>query len=55
MKSSIKNTFERWDKIKEALEESEILEGDKYPEMLQVVALLTLASVLEDILRTIRT
>ena len=53
--NSIQNTFKRWDEVKKVFEESETLEGDKYTEMLQVTALLTIASVLEDIFAELKT
>ena len=53
--NSIQNTFKRWNEVKKVFEESETLESDKYPEMLQVTALLTIASVLEDIFAELKT
>ncbi len=54
LNKSIQDTFERWDEVKKALEEREILTGEKYPEMLQVAALLTVTSVLEAVLAELR-
>ena len=53
--NSIQNTVKRWDEVKKVFEESETLEGDKYTEMLQVTALSTIASVLEDIFAELKT